>query len=349
MALMARGSEVHVVYLFDQPIELPYRLYYISLYGQQSKRFWDFNAYRRLNDLIKKEKYDIVMANAGDTLKYAALSKILFRWEAPLIFRNANKVSYFINSRLKYLFSKMLLTRVDYVISVSEICKQDFIRTYSFPSDKIDTVQIGVDLVKVGEVPKDLAHIYLRGPVFVNVANMTVEKNHIGLLSIFNKFLTTVPEAQLILIGKGKLESQLKKYVKDCRINDRVHFLGTRQDVLEIMKGSHGLLLSSHIEGLPGVILEAQYCKIPVVAYDVGGISEVVRSGETGWLIRKDDQLGFVQAIVDIVNGDRKFLEDILNTASNQVRREFNNNVIAGRFLNVFLKLLRYQKFRGKN
>lgn len=337
--LIKAGAEVHVAYLFDHPVELPPGLRYIPLHASASKRFWDWSAYRKLNKLIRQEKYDIVQANAGDTLKYAALSKTIYHWTAPLIFRNANKISHFINTRLKYVLNKFFLSKVDYVVSVSELCRTDFVNTFKSSNRKIETVQIGIDLVEVGTIPPDLAQVYLSGPVLVNVASMAEEKNHVGLLSIFERVLKVVPDAQLILIGKGKLEFQLKKWVSDRHLQNKIHFAGTRTDVLEIMKGSQALLMPSHVEGLPAVILEGQYCKIPVVAYNVGGISEVVRSNETGWLIEKGDEDKFAEDVVNILRGDLKLIEPILLKAKAEVHSKYDNKVIAYRFLNVFNKV----------
>ncbi len=344
MNLIQKGLEVHVIYLFDLPNVLPYNLKFISLKADAGKRFWDFTAYKKLNDIIRKENYDIVQANAGDTLKYSVLSKLLYRWQTPLIFRNANKVSDFIDTKLKYLINKFFISHLQYVISVSELCKHDFIKTFSFGSHSIETVPIGIDLVQIGNLPIDLADLYSRGPVLINVASMVPEKNHHGLLSIFAKLLKFVPDAQLILVGKGKLESRLKERVVGLGIHRSVHFIGYRKDVLEIMRASQMLLLPSHIEGLPAVLLEAQYSKTPVIAYDVGGIGEVVKNDQTGWLIQKDNEGKFVQAILKVLQEDKDEVNKIIARAFYHVTEEFDNQLIADKFYRVFLKVIDKQK-----
>jgi hypothetical protein len=62
------------------------------LEANEKKRWWDFKHYAKLANIIKKGQYDLVQANAGDTLKYASLSKKIFGWKAKLVFRNANKI-----------------------------------------------------------------------------------------------------------------------------------------------------------------------------------------------------------------------------------------------------------------
>ncbi len=101
------------------------------------------------------------------------------------------------------------------------------------------------------------------------------------------------------------------------------------------------LVLPSIIEGLPGVILEAMYCKTPVVAYDVGGISEIVKNGKTGWLVDKDDEDGFVKAVEEVLSCSPEELNQITNQAYQQVVEQYDNKVIAKRFEEVYESISR--------
>ena len=68
-------------------------------------------------------------------------------------------------------------------------------------------------------------------------------------------------------------------------IADRVTFLGLRRDVADILAGAHIFVLSTNWEGFPLSILEAMRAGLPVVASDIGGVSEAVRHDETGYLV----------------------------------------------------------------
>ena len=100
---------------------------------------------------------------------------------------------------------------------------------------------------------------------------------------------------------------------------------------MQYIKSADVLVLPSIIEGLPGVVLEAFYCKTPVVAYDVGGIKEVVKNSETGRLIPKGDKNAFAEAIIEaslhsarndkfVENAHKLVLSDYLNA---QVVKKF--------------------------
>src|SRR5690606_2434214 len=117
------------------------------------------------------------------------------------------------------------------------------------------------------------------------------EKNHSGLLKIFQGILEQFPESQLLLLGKGRLQEEVKGTVRKLGMDQNVHFLDYRNDVLNILCNSNAFVLPSLIEGLPAVILEAMYSGTPVVAYKVGGIGEVVIPGKTGWLVEKNNNV----------------------------------------------------------
>lgn len=337
--LVSQGNEVLVVTIFKGESILPFSGEIINLDRPLSKRLLDLKGWKKLAKIVNQYNPDIIQANASDTLKYAVSSKILFRWNSPIVFRNANKMGDFINSKLKWVLNKFYLSKIDYVISVSNECEKDFIKTFRYPSNKINTVEIGVENCTLGDVPDNLKFIYEKGPVVVHIGGFVREKNHIELIDIFAEILVNHPTAQLLLIGKGRLESEIRYKVKTLKIDDNVHFLGYRNDVLDILFNSQAFVLPSLIEGLPGVILEAMYCEVPVVAYKVGGIGEILKSNKTGYSIEKNEKDEFVSALNAILL-EEKEISRFRKNAKNQVITKFMNSHIATRFSNEYLKII---------
>lgn len=337
--LTVAGHEVLLVSLLPGDADLPFTGKHVSLNRPLRKRFFDFAGWKLLAEYIHIFQPDIVQANAGDTLKFAVFSKLLFGWKARIIFRNANKVSDFIAFAPKLWFNWFLVHRVDFVVSVSELCRQDFIHTYKYSPGKTTTVPIGLNLEPVSQsLSQDLTKIFSSGKVLVHVASFVPEKNHTGLLRIIQKLVESGADVKVILIGDGKLRPAVEQRLKDMRLTDRVMVTGHRNDVLSIMANARALVLPSLIEGLPGVILEAMYCRTPIVAYDVGGIREVVRPQETGWLVKKNDEVGFVQAVLEVLEGNK--VEQITEGAYHMVVSNFDNRVIAKRFEDIYWKLV---------
>lgn len=337
--LINLGHDVIVVTIFEGDSELPFKGNVLHLNRPISKRLFDSGGWKEFNNIVKNFKPEIIQANAADTLKFAVSSKLLFRWDAKIIFRNANKMGDFINSKLKWHLNKFYINKVDHVISVSKECQKDFIETFDYSNNLINTVEIGVEEAHVKTIPHDLEKVFNKGQVLTHIGGFVPEKNHDGLIRIFSKLKENYPTLQLLLLGKGQLENQIQEKIKDSNLASDVHFLGHRTDVLEILKASHAFVLPSLIEGLPAVILEAMYCNTPVIAYNVGGISEVVIPGKTGWLINKGDEKNFIQAVQEVLNPDIEH-NFIIETAKNQIQNNFLNSRIAKRFERVYQNVL---------
>jgi glycosyltransferase involved in cell wall biosynthesis len=336
--LIEAAHDCKLISLFEGDVELPFTGELIKLNRPKNNRFSDFEGWKQLATLIKNEKPDIVQANAGDTLKFAVLSKLFYSWRTPIVFRNANKMSAFIDSKPKYWLNRFLLSKVAHVISVSHLSRRDLIQLFSFPESRIDVAEIGIEPKPIGDLPTDLLSVFDKGPVLINVGSMVPEKNQAGLLKIFSEVVKQVKNAQLIIVGKGKLENELRQLRQALGIEAQVHFLGNRKDVLEIMQKCKALLLPSHIEGLPGVVLEAMFAKCPVVAYDVGGVGEVVKNEMTGRLVKKDDEGGFVKCILTILE-NANHQEKIKENAFHLVTTQFENRKITKKFIDIYARV----------
>ncbi|WP_286974258.1 glycosyltransferase [Acetomicrobium sp. UBA5826] len=91
-------------------------------------------------------------------------------------------------------------------------------------------------------------------------------------------------EAQLLVAGQGPLLENLQRQSMDLGIYDRVVFLGLRRDIPSLLDAADGFVLSSAWEGLPNAVMEAMAAAKPVLAMNVGGVPELVKEGETGFI-----------------------------------------------------------------
>lgn len=339
--LIEQGHDVIVVSIFKGNSKLPFEGEMIHLDRPLSKRFYDFKGWKEFSGIVASFKPDIIQLNAADTLKFAVASKLLYKWHQPLVYRNANKFGDFIDSRWKWEFNNFQISKMAYVISVSRECEKDFIQTFNYPQHRSETVEIGVEDIPIGEIPADLREVFDRGPVIAHIGGFVPEKNHEGLINIYRNVLRKFPNAQLLLLGKGDLQEKIRQKVKDAKLNDNVHFLGYRNDVLDIVYHADVFVLPSLIEGLPGVILEAMFCETPVIAYNVGGIGEVV-TDETGWLIPKGDENKFTRSLEEVLEGTEKTSQKV-SSAKKMISERFINDKIAERFAGAYEKCLKQE------
>ncbi|MFD3000886.1 glycosyltransferase [Pontibacter toksunensis] len=332
------GHSSSLLAIYDSSDEAKYNRTYLSIHANPKGSLWDIAGWRALANVIAAEEPDIVQANAGDTLKYAVFSKLFFRWRQPLVFRNASTLSSYLKRPLQKLYTRFLFSRVDAVASVSDFSRRDLIGLFPALNSKAQVIPIGL------ERKMDVSNPFPAGvPEQVNlvhVGGLSFEKNHRGLLRIFKHTLAHLSDAHLWLVGDGPLRAKTEALVQEMELKERVHFTGFVQNPLDYIAHGQALLLPSIIEGLPGVILEAMLYETPVVAYKVGGISEVVAAGKTGWLLAAGDEKGFAQAIADAVN-KREKATDIVANAYQQVNRQYMNEGVAQAFVNLYQGLLK--------
>jgi glycosyltransferase involved in cell wall biosynthesis len=136
--------------------------------------------------------------------------------------------------------------------------------------------------------------------VWLCVARMEHPKQHRELLAAFRRVLDGGARAMLLLAGQGPDRGVLERSCEALGIGDAVRFLGVRDDVPDLMRAADGLVLASAWEGLPMVLLEAGAAALPVVASDVGGVSEIVVEGETGLLVPPSDAAALADAMAAI-------------------------------------------------
>ncbi len=165
------------------------------------------------------------------------------------------------------------------IITVSEFDRQLALDARIAGRDRVVTVHNGIP-----DISPDLRADPGASPArLVMVARFGAQKDHPTLLHA----LAGIPDLpwELDLIGDGPLMDQVKSLAGTLGISDRVHFLGQRTDVEQVLARAQVNLLVSNWEGFPLSILEAMRAGLPVVASSVGGIDESVREGETGYLV----------------------------------------------------------------
>ncbi len=161
----------------------------------------------------------------------------------------------------------------------------------------------------------------LEGPVIGNVGRFTKQKGHIYFLEMARLLLKRCPQCQFILIGTGELLPEMKARARDMGLGDRLHFLGPRSDVEELLRVMDVFVSSSLWEGLPTVLLEAMAVGVPMVATDVSGSEELIKDGHTGLLVPPADAGSLSDAVWRLLHDPE--LAKRLVAAGQQWSRQF--------------------------
>ena len=147
------------------------------------------------------------------------------------------------------------------------------------------------------------------------------------------------PEPLLLMVGEGPCQDELLYLAGELRITRAVRFLGQRRDLNEILPACDLFALSSISEGLSFAILEAMACALPVVATRVGGNSELVEEGETGFLTPPRDPVALSKALISLLDNPGQRLR-MGESARHVVELRHDAAKSAERYLRLYRKMV---------
>jgi glycosyltransferase involved in cell wall biosynthesis len=313
--LAALGCEVVLAGLYA-PGEPPLAAAGVELLdlGGRPRRCLSPGLVRRLRRLVAARRPDLVQANGSDTLKYAVLALRGARPRPPLVYRSISIQSLWLRGALHRRWNRWLLHQVDHVAAVSRGAADDLVATHGLAPGRVSVLPLGTpagpppDPAAARARLADAAGLDPAGPLLVHVGSFTPEKDHALLLAAFREVRHRLPAARLVLLGDGPLRPEVeRRAAAGSAAGDTggagpaVRFLGARPDAAELAGGADLLVLSSRIEGTPGVVLEAAARGVPAVATAVGGLPEVVEHGRTGLLTAPGDAAELAGALLELL------------------------------------------------
>ena len=175
------------------------------------------------------------------------------------------------------------------------------------------------------------------------VACLKPQKAPEDFILVARRVCDVMPQARFVLIGDGELRPRIEALIQLHRLQDRVRLAGWRRDIDMAMKAFNALLLTSHWEGLPRVILEASAAGLPIVATKVGGVDEVVTHGPTVRLCAAGDIEGLAAGLGEIL---QKPEQRARGTAENRevLPKEFHIEEMVKQYKSLYDRLLFEQR-----
>ena len=134
-----------------------------------------------------------------------------------------------------------------------------------------------------------------------SIAVLRRPKGMDALIAAMAPLLRKNSALHLELIGNGEMLSELQQQVSREQVQEQVHFLGERNDVPELIGDFDVFALATHIEASGTAIAEAGAASVPVVATDVGGVSEMLCAGESGLLVPLGDIPALTEALDTLI------------------------------------------------
>jgi len=192
------------------------------------------------------------------------------------------------------------------IVTTGEAIRRLLIQRLQLSPSKVFSIPTGVDLDVFR--PDRIDPRYLRkelrfeakAPLVGMVAVLRSWKGHLVFLQALREVQEHRPDVQAVLVGEGPFREVIQDGVRSHGLEATVRFLGHREDVAEILGGLDVVVsASTAAEGIPQALLQALAMGRAVVATDVGGIPEIIRHGETGWLVPPGEPAGLAKAILE--------------------------------------------------
>lgn len=241
------------------------------------------------------------------------------------------------SGRREWLYRRAL-ARTDVVATVCEAARDDVVRRGIVPLVKARVVPNGIRVGAFRQASPErrasLRQALGLGPqtrVIGSVGRLNWAKDQASLIRAFGLVQRQLPDTVLLLIGNGELRTELQQCAVTEGLAERVHFLGDRSDVQELLPGLDLFALSSLSEGYSMALLEACASALPIVATAVGGNGEIVRDGVSGRLVPAGDSAGLAAAITALLSDSSQALA-LATTARAWVEVEGSIESMAARY-----------------
>ena len=271
--------------------------------------FYDANAVRQLRRFVqwlKSSDIDIIHTHDFYTNVFGMAGGALAR--LPVRVASMRETAGMRTSTQKKV-QQVAYSLAHHVVANSNAVKQTVIAAGT-PAEKITVVYNGLDSARLisrvtsrGEILSLLGLRLDENRRFVSiVANMRHEvKDYPMLLRAARRVVDAEPEAAFLLAGEGELTDSLRALAAELGVEQSTYFLGRCERVAELLNVSEICVLSSKAEGFSNSILEYMAAGRPVVVTNVGGASELVTEGETGYLVASGDDAGMASRIISLL------------------------------------------------
>jgi glycosyltransferase involved in cell wall biosynthesis len=244
--------------------------------------------------LLRRLRVDVVNTHSGrDTLLAGIAARLIPN--RPRIVRTRHLILP-ITSKATYSVLP------DHVVCVSHAV-EEYLAGAGVPRAMLSTIPTGVDTARFDPAATEATlrtelGIAADVPLIGTVAILRMKKGYQDLIAAIPRVLAAVPDAHFVFAGNGPQRDNIERALAEARINDRVHLLGLRSDIPQVLKSLDVFVLPTHQEALGTSYIEAQAMGVPVIGTRVGGVPDTMIEGETGLLVPPHDPPALADAII---------------------------------------------------
>ena len=286
--------------------------------GYSSEKSWTIKIFLlirgqfRLQRLIRQIRPHIVHAYLPLTNFMASFAGRILN--VPMIITSKRALGTHQDRNRGWRIFDMASFRFSHWVTVnSKAVGEDTIRRDRGNAAKIRLIYNGLNLEEltttIANKPKirQALHIDPIHKIIITVANLIPYKGHSELLKTAAMVIKRFSNSIFLLVGQDRgIQKGLEQQAQELGVGSSIIFLGQRRDIPDLMAASDISVLPSHEEGFSNVVLESMAAGLPVVANWVGGNSEAIMDGETGWLVEPRNTQELAMKIMDLLEDPGK-------------------------------------------
>src|SRR3989338_270594 len=194
------------------------------------------------------------------------------------------------------------------------------------------------------KIPKEEAKRLLgfseRNLIITFTGRLVWYKGQDYLIKAFSSILAKYPNAKLLLVGEGKNRKNLEQLVYKLNLNNKIIFLGSRNDIPQILKATDIFVSPSLRDGMPGVIMEAMAAGLPVIATNADGSKDLIKNYENGIFIPIKDNDVITEKVIELIE-NKKLAQKLAKNARKTIARDFTIDRMINGYQSIYEKLLR--------
>lgn len=260
----------------------------------KKKLYWSSGStLKTLAKVIDENEIDLVVCQFRRTIPIGVIASRLSK-RKPKMIAALHGIVGGKNSFSRKLINFFTYRHLDKIVSVSEFGVSDILKqNFSLNKEKVVAVPNGLNCEKFLQQEKLDRKTLLpqcdeEDFVFCMVGRLAPVKNHVRVLHAVTKIKDRIPNAKLIIAGKGPVENQLRVLIDELDLSDCVKLIGFRQDIPAILRVADAYLMPSVREGLPMALMEAMVSELPVITSNRAGMRELVPDDSIGYLVDPD-------------------------------------------------------------
>ncbi|MCO6438668.1 MAG: glycosyltransferase family 4 protein [Phycisphaerae bacterium] len=216
--------------------------------------------------------------------------------------------------RFYRMLEKRAARKTDVFICVADAMRQQAVAAGLGPAEKFITVRSGIETERYMPSEETRRHVRAswglveEATVIGTVARLFDNKGYEELIEAMPSIVARHPAARFVWVGDGRNRPVYERRLADLGLRDRVRILGLvrPEEIPGLIAGFDLLVHASRWEGLPRAVVQALLLEVPAVAFDIDGAPEVIREGETGWVVPLGDVSALADAVVRLADNPQR-------------------------------------------